>query len=373
MSLGIKINGEINYHSLQNLRDAHSSMTKEFVGDNFFICAGGSEILRSGKGNLAKAKLAIYDSESKRMFPIFLESCQFSSLHIWNSAAYLYFDKNMAKKFSILAKFQGCVMYSDLRETFCMEGKSKGVVVLVPAFSTQPELVNRAVIADEFGIYLIGGSRINRQALAKNPLIETNFCSYFELEQLNNISTKRLGGNNMDSMKYKRDSLVVTQTKNYIFALGGQQSRREKCDFNSDFLPLEVYEKEDGRWNSIILIQKTQNPNTYYSMSVISGDKGYENLLIVENVYGKYSNGLVVDIAGSMGELKKNGIDDIMSTSKNIITRGKLAHAENDSKLIWTGGQSFQIQNSYYFPNVLMVANCTGSVPEVSGYNCLSR
>ena len=330
-----------NYHSIENLKSAHQSGRYSEGSWTFWLSESGSEIIGSSSGKLARAKLVIYDQELKQVIPIFLEKTQFSSLCLWNSAVYLYFDVKLSNRFESAAKksYQHCLFYSDLIEAFGNSGKTKGIVMLAPVLRNPENLTSRSIVADDLGIYLIGGTHIARNS-TKNPLAPSNKCSFYTLAMLNEIGTENISSP-IDTMQLKRSSLAITQTSKYIF-VGNPTNWNESRRKPTSKLTLEIFDKEELAWLPKIFEIDIFNPelSSYISLSSLNphdnGSQEGERLYILSSTN---STPAQVSICSVTNDENRELI--LMAKTKGAL------YEENKDFPLSKGNENFPLMHNY--------------------------
>lgn len=352
--IGPKVQEPIIYHSIDNLRNCHSCDTlKNF---KFYIAPSGNEIHGIFEDKFAKGVLAIQDATSKQLELIYLEAGLFSSINIWNSAVFLYFDRNLADRYSRVGKqYKDCILYADLRESFTENGRSKGIIVLSPVLKNDDGLVNRTLIADDQGIFLLGGSRVT--TAKKNPIAYSNLCSYYHLEDLDSVSTKSIRGD-MKPMHYKRDSLIVIQNNSHLFVAARDNWNPDKSCFGEKNT-IEVYDKDEMEWLTTVEVPYDTSALNYSLMRVLDEN---EVLLFVANRSGKNSTGFMIN----MNSIAKPLEDD----EKNEISVKKVSKFGDNSGgvLVLSGFEAFPLQNNYESSKVLTVRSYKKEIPENEEY-----
>ena len=340
----------IKYHSLENLFSAYK--TPSATQTNFFLSSSGSEILAVANEKLSSAKLCIYDEETNTLVKFFLEDNEQSSLCIWNSVAFLHFDDRMARRSyprSVSLNFKSCLLYADLRETFSVERSTKGLVVFTPILKIKEELINRAIIADERGIYVFGGYSLFSTA-SKNPFCQSSVFKFYDISQLDSIGTDEVDGY-PGNMNLKRDDLVVSQTERNVFILNRMMRHQEQGN-----LELEVFEKLD---KGLCWVLQAKIPidsyATSYSMSVIKGKEREDLLLIVGSCEGNYSFGLMID-------------PEKLSNEQPAEIMEKLG--KNDEGVL-KGFVRFPLQHTYCESSQLSICNCANEILELQPFNSL--
>ena len=296
-----KLRASIKYHSPQNLRAAHETrLSTESKLCSYYISHEGNTIKRKLNGKWLQAKLCLYHSQTDQIIPFYLEENQFSTLGIWNNAAYLYFDTILARRFApdLKEHFEHCLLYSDLREAFDESGTTKGIIAFAPILKNHNQLSNRAIIADEEGIYLIGGSKV-AHASTKVPLNYSNTCIFYSLQKLeDNMKLRRTQkyegnedqeqGDVVDSLELKRDDLIIYQTATKLFV-----TRRTNWNpFKGRAEPqiaIEVFNKRDSYWETFIF--KFNDPEftniVSYRISRFGAEGDHEKILLIANAHNQ--------------------------------------------------------------------------------------
>jgi hypothetical protein len=153
----------------------------------------------------------------------------------------------MSNRFERIAakSFQYCLLYSDLRETFGESGKTKGFIMFSPVLKSSDQLSSRSIVADDRGIYLIGGTQLANHS-AKSFFAPSNKCSFYDittLEHLINENKRR----EMDSMQLKRSDLTIAQTRKLII-VGNRTSWNELKGKACNQFELELFDKQHFVW-----------------------------------------------------------------------------------------------------------------------------
>lgn len=344
----------VKYHSIANLRECHSS--DALNGFKFYLPPGGNEIHAVSEDKSLRAILSIYDA-NERVQLLYLDSALNSSIAIWNSAIFLYFDRNLADRYPTVSRqMRDCILYADLRESFTDNGKTKGMVVFSSVVKNDDGLVNRAIIVDEEGIYLIGGSRVT--GAKKNPVTYSNVCSYYHLEDLETVSTDSVKCV-ASTMQMKRDNLVVTQNENYIFVASRDNWNADKASFGDKNI-VEVYSKDDQEWTA--KFEVPYEPNTL-NYTLFRAEEKKQVLLFVGNRQSKHSEGFMIgmdEITNSRGEEDENIESRVKKISKFVDSSG--------GTLSQPGYEAFAMQNSYENVKSLSVRQFKREPPETEEY-----
>ena len=334
-----KLQDPITYHSIDNLHDCHSSGTlKDF---KFFLTPSGNEIHAVSGGTALRACLSIYDKATNQLKLIYLDSAAQSSLTIWKSAAFLYFDRNLAVRHSPLGpKFKDCLLYADLRQSFMEGGETKGIVVFVPMLRNDQELVNRAILADEQGVYLLGGSKIT--GARKNPIAYSNCCNYYDLAELKSLSTDVIKSDTA-SMELKRDNLIVTQNEAYIFVASRDNWNADKSCFGEKNL-IEIYDKDEDDWLLPIEVPYDLSALNYTLLRTRRETKAA--LLFIANSPGQHPASFMIDIEEIEEYLKGN-------KKKELPLREVEKFEDTSGGDLILGMIMFPLQNGYESANTL--------------------
>lgn len=339
------------YHSVTNLKEAYEST--DLNKYTFFLNVTNSELHAVLDEKFLKASLSIFDKESNKIESFSLDSTQTSSLSLWNATAFLYFDKTMAERFQFAGKnFRDCLMYADLRAAFDEKSATRGYVIFAPVVKNPDGIMRRAVIADDVGVYLLGGVKITNQK--KNPLSYTNSCSYYEIDAIEEIGTKPSEGT-MDSMESKRDDLIVCQNKDRLFVTGRSNWNPEKCVL-SDEMVIEVFEKEEFAWTTKFTVKYDPDMLSYSTLAIL-GKAKEDLMLLIGYRRGKPSPCYMIDMN------KAGGKEEAGAVGKN----DKIQDSAGNS-LVLTGFETFYLQNSYNVPNVIKLRNYKKDIPETEEF-----
>lgn len=354
---------KISHLSLDNLQDAHGST--DLSDYLFFLNDAFSELQALKKDKYYKASLAIYDKETNQIEAISLDSTQASCLSLWNCVAFLYFDKAMSERFSFVGKnFKDCLMYADLRPAFNEKSPTRGVVIFTPVLRNPDAIMRRAVIVDEVGVFLLGGTKINPNA-KKNPIGYSNQCSYYEIEALDSIGTSSLDGQ-MDSMDQKRDDLIVCQNQEKLFVTGRNNWNPDK-GVPTENLVIEIFEKEEMTWISKFTLKYDPNMMSYSTLSVL-GPKKQILMLLVGFRRGKASSCYVIDT-----EKTPKSKDEESKEQTYVKELEKVYDANKENMLILTGYETFQLQNCYPEQERLLLRNFKKENPELEEYDIFTK
>ena len=327
------------YHSLQNLLSAHNSR-QGLEGAHFFISPPGSKICCLREKKMLSMKLTIYNANNNTLYPFYLEDNQLSSLCLWNSAAYLHCDVRLAKRFlpqDLWKTFSNCLLYSDMREAFRTDGRFSRMLVFAPVLKEEDELLSRAAIADERGIYVIGGYLPRRSK--RHPLIPSVLCSFYELNRLTEISSNIVEGH-LDSMEINNGELAVAQTRNNIFVASQPL-------MNSGFLTLEIFEKEDFSWLPCLRVPIEQSYSRCY-LKIWQGPNQQEFLLIILRRVGKKSTAMMISIDEIISKCA-NGEQEV---GFQKVERSDSMMSEEEEVAVNAHSKEFQLLPNYYYEKV---------------------
>ena len=277
------------YHSVDNLLEAHSSRTLNEY--QFSLDSTGAYIEAKAQGESKRAKIFLYNAEANRLIPFYLEKQQQSSLTIWNSVVYLYLDSTMSRRLGQehAKKYENCVFYADLRESFIKEEERIAPILFVPVFKTTASLMSRTILADEAGLYLIGGTKLTKSRTSS--LEQVKDCDFYGLELFDELSTEILEGW-MPSMETKREDLVLAQTKERIYVAGKRSANDGK-----EQIVLEIFDKIDFAWVKTAVVTSEARSGEY-KMFTLEEKMNLEKVLLVENCTGRESTGHIIEIAG---------------------------------------------------------------------------
>lgn len=340
----------ISYHSLRNLQEAHRKLGNNLKNAQFCLTPSGSEICCQLPSKQVRCKLFIYETESNMLLPIYLERDQMKSLCIWNSAAYLFLDKQMAERFTptqISKNLENCLLYSDLTQAFEESGETKGIIAFVPMLKNSDNVSNRAVIADDDGIFIVGG--LMKRNNKRNPIIPTGYCNYYEIKNLPDLGTEVVEGY-LDTMEIKRHDAIVAQTTTRLFVT----ERTNENSADKSTLKIEVFDKEDFSW--IYAFEIPTHPEfTSYSLSQIKVEDK-QMLIVIGHKFGKYSTGYVIDVNRIEQQEKDDYIvrDGIEKAIKKI---DKLNLKDNGMIVAMTGFENLQILNNYSEAETLSIGD----------------
>ena len=283
-----KLRDTVRYHSFENLENAHSST--ELKGYTFCLSPDGGQLIATCKDVTQRAALAIYQGESEYIQPIWLEHGHGSNVTIWNAAIFIYFDGKMARRFPFIGKqLKDHILYADLRETFMEEGSTKKIVLFYPVLKNDDGLINRAIIADEAGIFLLGGSRVANAK--KLPVTVSKICSFYDLGEFTEIPMKSIGGN-MNPMENKSEEITVAQNAGFLFAASRENSSTSRCES----ILIEVYDKEEDKWILQFKIPFDVNILSYDLMVLTDPKDGSEKLVFIGQTQNKGIVGTKIDV-----------------------------------------------------------------------------
>ena len=355
-----RVREPITYHSADNVLDAHDS--EELNQFKWYLSLSSNEILAVTNDKTLRATLAVYDKETNQLDLIYLDVASEASITIWNAAIYLYLDRNLADRPSpVCKKFKDCILYADLRESFKPEGKTRGLIAFVPLLKNEDVLLNRAIIADDQGIYLIGGSRIG--TAKKNPITYSSQCSFYSIEDLQEISTRPGKTDLNPAMTLKRDNLIVAQNKARLFVASRTSWNPERANL-TDKLTVEVYNKDDEVWSCQFDIPLDEVGLSFNMLIMKGREDKKEKLVVIGSRRGRPAIGYAINVDDII-KLEEDDLDinSILQTTSKITD-------SSGGALVLTGFELFPIQSTNEQVESLSIRNHKKEPPETEEYYC---
>ena len=276
-----------------------------------------------------------------------------SNLAIWNAAIFIYFDTKMARRFPYLGKqFKDYILYADLRETFKEDGSTKRLIVFYPVLRNEDGLINRGIVVDEAGIFLIGGSRV--AGGKKVPVALSKICKFYDLGEFEEIPMKNINGE-MNPMANSSEELTIAQNSNYLFAASREVSNPSR---NGHVL-VEVYDKDEDKW---ILQFKIPCDGSVigFDLAVLKDPKdGTEKLVFLRHCLIKGAIGIKLDIE----EL-------VQAEERQVPSLFKEIEKFNDKAIIHNEFRRPTICSTYDVSTVIKYVNFVKEQISIEEYRC---
>ena len=270
VDLTLKFAEKINYGliaTLENFKNAYRSFDLQDI--TFYLGPAGSSVYAS-RGELIiqsfEMVLVAQNNDNEQVYEVFSLSDDYRhSFCIWGAVALLHFDSFMAERFPIVgAQYKNCLLYADLRHSIQSDGALRGIIAFVPLLKDDKNLSKRGVLADEFGIFLIGGNSIKQAK--KKSLSYANSGEYYDIEDdLGDSwqpSHEKTPPSATIELFHKFEEVLLAQDENHLF-VAGRAIPAENVEQKTEAVVIEVFEKESlvSKLHFSTNLQHTSDPS----------------------------------------------------------------------------------------------------------------